>query len=231
MITTILFDFDNTLVDYMASDIAAMSHMLREHRGNLDLDAFLDRSVEVIMNSDAERFASSKDQHYYRFKTTCMEFGIPWDDTFIHDYYDHFIDNVPVFDGVVPLLQQLYGTVQLGILSNSPYPDEQNRRITSSGLSGFFGYIGLAADIGFFKPDKQAFAHALHHFHATPAETVFIGDSEQYDIIGAKNAGMTAIKKLSPWNINSTTVADHTFNEFPELCDLLTTTYHLRINQ
>ena len=57
--------------------------------------------------------------------------------------------------------------------------------------------------VGKYKPDVEAFYEIAERMNVECKETIFIGDSEKHDIIGAKNAGMFAIKKDNGIRITS----------------------------
>ena len=56
-----------------------------------------------------------------------------------------------------------------------------------------FDRIQVEGDVGFGKPDAQAFRHALAALGAQPQETWMVGDNLLADIAGAQRAGIHAI--------------------------------------
>ena len=53
--------------------------------------------------------------------------------------------------------------------------------------------IFISQDIGFEKPDSNAFLAVTNKLNVLPKECLFIGDSYKNDVLGALNVGMSAI--------------------------------------
>ena len=56
----------------------------------------------------------------------------------------------------------------------------------------YFDDLTFSDEIGLLKPETMIFQVALRKLAWGPKESVFIGDSQQSDIAGAKNAGLAA---------------------------------------
>lgn len=80
----------------------------------------------------------------------------------------------------------------LAILTNGP-SDGQKQKIASTGLDKYFTYIFIGEEIGFFKPQKEAFEYVLDCFRCTPDEMIMIGDSLVDDIWEPKQLGICTI--------------------------------------
>ena len=76
------------------------------------------------------------------------------------------------------------------------------------GLSQFFPYIVLSTYLGFRKPDPRIFGIAYGLLQIPPAEAVYIGDSPERDIQGAKRSGMPVILVRSARRDDQETEAD-----------------------
>jgi len=48
-------------------------------------------------------------------------------------------------------------------------------------------------DVGWRKPAKQIFQFALEKLQTSPKECIFVGDDPNWDVAGARDAGMKAI--------------------------------------
>ena len=59
----------------------------------------------------------------------------------------------------------------------------------------------------------------MNRYGFNASSCIYIGDSEEYDIKGAKKAGLFVIKILHKKNINNESAADFVCTNF---CDLLT---------
>jgi HAD superfamily hydrolase (TIGR01549 family) len=96
---------------------------------------------------------------------------------------------VLTFPGVKELLADLRPHYKLGLLTNGR-SDMQWEKIGALGLNDMFDAIVVAGDIGIYKPDSRAFRHLLGRLDVPAAQSLFVGDSYDTDILGAHNAGM-----------------------------------------
>ena len=60
-------------------------------------------------------------------------------------------------------------------------------------MKKFFDVIVISAEVNKRKPSPEIFQKALRSLDAAPSETVFVGDTLNMDVEGAKRAGMKAI--------------------------------------
>jgi len=77
------------------------------------------------------------------------------------------------------------------ILSN--HVPELDRIVSGLGLDKLFDRILTSGNIGYEKPRREIFDHALEELHAGPGECVMVGDNIEADVTGAKNSGIDAI--------------------------------------
>jgi len=89
------------------------------------------------------------------------------------------------------VIEALVGKFQLAILSNG-LSDVQYRKLKTLGIEHLFEYIVLSGELGIWKPDPRIFLKAAELLAREPEECIYIGDSYDTDIPGAKEAGMKA---------------------------------------
>jgi len=77
------------------------------------------------------------------------------------------------------------------ILSN--HVPELDRIVNGLGLDNLFDHIFTSGNIGYEKPRREIFDHALAELHTGPGECVMVGDNIEADVTGAKNSGIDAI--------------------------------------
>lgn len=99
------------------------------------------------------------------------------------------VDLIPGAEG---LLRHLSGDYKLAVLSNT-MSDIPRRFLTARGLGELFEVIVCSSDLGVRKPDERAFRYVLDRVELSPREAVFVGDSLEEDIAGARKVGLTAI--------------------------------------
>jgi len=223
MIKAIIFDFDSTLVDYHYSDQSAIKNVLsilpNAVDNTIDYSDFLNTSGEFIIEAFDIGLIKGEEIQKYRLEKTLNFYGFDYREIYLKQYYSVFMNEVKVYDHVEDVLKFLTCSLKLGLLTNLPDVTEQNNRITKSGLKKYFEVIGISGAIGYSKPDKLAFDWIADSLSVNNDECIFIGDSEKYDICGAKNAGMYAIKKVE--NEVTATEADYYFRSYIHLIAIL----------
>lgn len=201
----------------MKSDYQAMCAVVSILPKKTDAKEFWNKSGDILEHMYNENITGSA-IHSERLKRTLAFYGIEWYDTYLTTYLHQYLNNVYVFTGVREVLEILKEKVKIGLLTNAYDPAEQKIRIVNTGFSDLFDTICISGETQKYKPHKDAFDDILKKLCVAPHEAVYIGDSETNDIIGAKNAGLYAIKKGKS---TQPTNADAIFDDYNELIDLL----------
>ena len=97
-----------------------------------------------------------------------------------------------VYPDVEPALSVLRDSFRLALLSNGA-PDLQREKIRGSRLGAYFNAILISGEIGVRKPEPEMFSLALDKLGVSANEAVMVGNRIDSDIVGAKNAGITAV--------------------------------------
>ena len=97
---------------------------------------------------------------------------------------------------VKPVVSRLSESYPLGIISDSALtPGSFARQLMArDGILQFFTAFTFSDETDYTKPRVIQFHSTLSELNAEPAEAVHIGDIFRTDIVGAKNAGMKAIR-------------------------------------
>lgn len=215
----VIFDFDSTLVDFHAGDDAAIGRVMELAGCGAGFEEFQDYSVSVLYRVYNDGADYGGNIHRFRLRETLIHFGLGWREEYLDAYYGVYLSRVPVFEGARDVLEALRATAKVGLLTNSLDPWEQGRRIDASGLRSCFDLVGIAAEIGAWKPDRAAFDWMAERLGCAPGDCVFVGDSERHDIEGARGAGMRAVRKLR--DRSAPTCADAVFVSYAELAGIL----------
>lgn len=88
--------------------------------------------------------------------------------------------------------QQLKGRYRVGLLSNSTSRAQLDVRFEPGRLDTIFDAIVSSGDIGYVKPQPEAYAHAAAALGVHASECIMVDDVEAY-CLGAAAAGMQAI--------------------------------------
>jgi len=220
----VLFDLDDTLCDYSG----ARTGRLRTAYGdafaaagvsNVDLDAVIAESLEIHPHgshhfpdllarhgvTDAE--VAQRAQHWYlgnRFRGLVL-----------------FSDA----QAVLAQVRELPGVRAIGLITNGP-ADVQRDKIDLLGLWPEIDFAVISGEIGVEKPDPAIFQEALRRGDAEPADAVYIGDSPEFDMEGARAAGIRRIwmnRAGAPWSLQTPApeIETRSLTEIPAILESL----------
>lgn len=192
-----LFDLDDTLLDFRASEQASFQRTM----AHLDLREGLDalfaqyQMTNVALWRLFEQGAVSKDfLRIERFRKTFADNGIDLDPHVASDVYSESLaDTVVLVDGAVALCETLAGIGEVGIITNGAHAI-QHRRIASSGLAPSLSFVATSEACGFAKPDTRFFEYTSKMARTfTKPDTVIVGDRLDADILGANHFGIDSV--------------------------------------
>lgn len=221
MIKAIVFDLDNTLVDFMAMKRQAISAAI-----NAMIDAGLQLSREEIQQ---------------RIDTIYKEKGIEFQNVFDQLLYDEFqkVNYKILSAGVIAyrqareaalslyphvyttLMQLIKMGMKLGVVSDAP-AKEAWLRLTYLNLHHIFDHIVTFEDTGKRKPDPAPFEKILSLLQVHPSEALMIGDWAERDMVGAAKVGMkTVFARYGDTFGTVETNADYEVNDIAELLEIV----------
>lgn len=88
------------------------------------------------------------------------------------------------------LLAQVGKHYKMALVSNFDHAPTARHILHQSGGAAHFHYVSISDEHTWRKPHPKIFTDALSALGAEPQEALFVGDSPQDDIIGAKGIGM-----------------------------------------
>lgn len=193
MIKAVLFDIDNTLLDFDAF----VRQCLRKGFDRFSLGEYTDRVYEIFAQTNREMWGAIeagrmtyKDLMQNRFNCIFAQCGIDFDGpTFEAFFCEDLFNNTITMDGAVEILEYLRGRYVLCVASNGPYAQQVNR-LRLSGLLPCFSHLFISEQIGYAKPDRAFFLHCLNELALAPDEVLMVGDSYTSDICAAKACGL-----------------------------------------
>ncbi len=190
----LLFDLDDTLCDYAsARDVrlrrafeAALRTTLPDH--GIDMAQLVAESVATHPHG-ADHFGELL-QAYGISDADVAATAATWYRTNRFHGLELFPDAVPVLDVLRAALPQPHG--RIGLITNGP-AEVQRAKIELLQVARHVDFIIISGEFGVWKPDPAIFAEALRLGEATAADAVFIGDSVEHDMAGARAAGIRSI--------------------------------------
>ena len=114
----------------------------------------------------------------------------------------------------LPLIRKLSQRYKLGIVSN--FYGNLPSIFKEIGYAPYFGAVIDSTRVGYLKPDRRIFDAALNRLKVKAEEAVFVGDSPNRDMAGAKNIGMPHIW-LDPNNRKPCCKGDRVIKKLTEL--------------
>ncbi|MFW5783787.1 MAG: HAD family hydrolase, partial [Spirochaetota bacterium] len=103
---------------------------------------------------------------------------------------------------------------ELPVAVTSDFPVE--RKLERLKLDGLFDCRLWTQESGYLKPHPEPFLALAECMGYPPEEILYVGNSYEYDVVGAKGVGMTAahLARRAP----EASIADFTFSDYRELC-------------
>lgn len=90
-------------------------------------------------------------------------------------------------------LEMLVGNYKLGLVSNFTYAPVIYAGLRRVGISNFFDVILVSDAFGWRKPHAKIFEEALKRLGVSAEEALYVGDSPEEDIKGAKQLGIKTV--------------------------------------
>lgn len=189
-----LFDLDDTLLDFRASEARSFTQAMTGLGLEVDLKQFF--ADYQLINLDLWRRlergeVSQEFLKVERFRRSFELHQIEIDpEVASQRYLDTLPETVVLIPGALELCQALSARGELGIITNG-IPHVQGRRIQNSGLAPFISFISVSEECGHAKPDVRFFDHTVRKAKAfRPELTLIVGDRLDADIRGARNFGI-----------------------------------------
>ena len=193
----ILFDVDDTLFDRQGAQLKVLEVILRECG-----DAFAGIGkraiIEAFLESDRvttweyygeiytiERIRLRRQQVFLELLGLDVEHAGELSAVY-SAWYPR--TDAPV-NGAKRVVEALATQFPVGIVSNG-LPDVQYTKLETLNIGHLFNCIVLSEELGIRKPDPAIFWHAADLLDVAPGDCLYIGDSYNNDVVGAKQAGM-----------------------------------------
>ncbi len=110
-----------------------------------------------------------------------------------NEFCEGFMEYVRIDSHAKSALKKLRGKYKLGIVSNFAIPECVYKLLEKHGLDTIFDVVVVSGAVNKRKPAPEIFQKALKKLRVSAEKTVFVGDTVDADVIGAKTAGMKSI--------------------------------------
>ena len=198
-INDIFWDLDHTLWDFDRNSDLTFSKILNDNNIKVDVSSFL-KVYHPINRKYWELYRLNKvtkaHLRFYRlydtFKELCVEVSENQINKLSVDYINHLSDFNYLIPNALTILEKIRSSYNMHIITNG-FKKVQKKKLEKSGLLKYFKTITISENVGFKKPNKEIFLHAISKANAQIKSSIMIGDNFNADIIGAKSIGMKAI--------------------------------------
>ncbi|MCZ7555559.1 MAG: HAD-IA family hydrolase [Bacteroidia bacterium] len=221
MIHAVVFDLDNTLVDFMLMKRNAVQAGIRAM-----IDAGLQRSFEDIDSLIAQVYKEQGIEYQRVFNQVLEELTGEVDYKIlaagIVGYRKAREANlVPYAHVHMTLFTLARMGLRLGVVSDAPKL-EAWLRLCSLNLHHIFDAVVTFEDTGVRKPDPGPFRRVLSLMNIAPERAIMVGDWEERDILGARNIGMrTAFARYGDTFNTGVTSADYDLADISALIGIV----------
>jgi putative hydrolase of the HAD superfamily len=202
-VRAVLFDLDDTLLDYTgaveACWTAACAHGVR---AGVDPGALADKVHEV------RRWFWADPERHRRERTSMVRAWTKIADraladlgaaspalaaTIAEDFASRRERGARLFDDARPCLDALRGRrIPLGLVTNGDAA-MQRAKLARHQLEHDFDVVVIEGEFGTGKPDPRVYRHALEALGIQASDTVMIGDNYEWDVAGALAVGIGGI--------------------------------------
>lgn len=217
--TTLLFDADETLLDFPAAEKAALSTVCKKFgiEFNEEIRETFSR-INLALWKQLEKGLVTRDIiRIRRFEQFAEHFGIKADPGDMAVYYVECLSTFAfLLPGAEEVCQKLSLNHNLYIITNG-IGTVQQQRLKKSGLLPYFKGVFISEEIGSQKPSREFFNHVLSHVEEKDKSKIcVVGDSMTSDILGGINAGLDTCF-YNPWGREEIYKPTYTANGFDEL--------------
>lgn len=190
----LLFDVDDTLLDFAAAEERALSRMLPAFGLDLPGAAACYRACNDACWRALERGEMGQEElRYRRFRDFLRAMDSPLDPVTVGDYYMNALSRESILlPGALETLQILAPRAPIAAVTNG-IAFIQHGRIDGSPIAPFLSALVISEELGVAKPDPGIVHEALKQLGGiAPDRALLVGDSLTSDIACARNAGADA---------------------------------------
>ena len=191
MITTVVFDLDDTLydeIDYCKSGFNAAAESLAKHPKTPNAKNIFE-SLWKIFNSGNRSTT---------FNAVLDELKIPYNDEMIKSLIDLYRSHKPNLNLPTEskkVLDQLSAKYKLAMLTDGFMPAQQ-LKVRALGIEQYFQQIVYTEELGrqFWKPSPVGFEKLIEELNEKPQNMAYIADNQLKDFIAPNKLGMATIR-------------------------------------
>ena len=188
-------------LDWDGIDAIFKDHELKQRLhpaiGRAQLEAFFEREIYRVFLHHEQTDAIDPRTNQLLLDKLHLVFHDPIDQALVDRILVHIdtMKYIAIDDRAVEVIARLKQRgLQLALVSNMMLPGKLLKaKLQKANALTYFDHIVISSDIGFMKPHPEIFRRTLTQCQLTSDEVVFVGDTYQQDILGAKRAELKSV--------------------------------------
>ena len=234
----VFFDFGGTLFSYRRMDRPQVELLLRAVE-RLGVEADVPSAIRAYRRAGRNSWKTYMQKSFYLhrdlFRDTFRGFaeGLSAEPTedfldWLHEEQrDMLLEHLELRDGCVETLTALHADgLHVGIVSNID-EDYLGPMLSRTGIEAWVHARTSSEEARSCKPDPRIFHHALEKSGTDPERTLFVGDSPEADVLGARRVGMPTVlireegSEAPGSGAAPSAEPDHVIEELPEILPIV----------
>lgn len=230
MYKAVLFDLDNTLLNYTSSELSSMKRTIFDHQILNEEQEGWEAFWEAYLTHNAKHwieFVTNIGPHKSIEEVLISSFRDALNlNQALHEqlsatYWAYFCNSCHFEIGAEEVLHAIKTKYKLGIISNG-IGSAQRKRLAAGNITHMFDSVLVSDEAGIRKPEKEIFERALNELGVSSEEVLFVGDSITDDYHGALNAGIDfCFYNRNLVEMNAEIKPKYVINELQELLQLI----------
>lgn len=196
MIKAVVFDLDNTLYDYDAINEKAIENTCRWlcEKAGVSREEF-HRAFHEGRAKTKQHMRDCASRHnrmiYFQKTTECLNLNpVKYSLELYETYWGYMLDNMQLVRGADKFLDRLKCSgIKIAICTDLT-THIQHRKLRKLQIADYVDVFVSSEEADAEKPDSRIFKMVIEKLGIQPVEAIYVGDSYEKDIIGAKAAGM-----------------------------------------
>ncbi len=227
-----LFDLDQTLLDFHASEYKALGIVLKANGLSFSdeiYQAFKECNKTLWLELEKGNITRPElftKRFRYIFEK-CEGDSTALDPLEVNsDFIRTMSVNGVLMDGALEFIKKVKDNIpdaRVYIASNGATINAKGR-MASTGLDKYIDYLFISEDMGVTKPDEAFFDVCFDRIAEPKSSCIMIGDSLSSDMLGAKNASIDSVWFMPTGNIEQSMIEydiNYVANSFDELYSIL----------
>lgn len=203
----VLFDLFDTLVLIDDGDISHLQSLLKMHSflssNGLDcsFDDFKWAYLKIVNNIAAETSLTLQEPHFSVYvDRTLADLGAKLKAQnhlvlqAVDEFSSEFMHHISVDPDALEVLKYLHKRCKTAVISNLTFSESAWKILEYFELTKYLDLIVVSGDVNMRKPHPQIFNMSLRYLGIKPSQALFVGDTLETDVLGAKNVGLTSVQ-------------------------------------